>query len=419
MNLSNFTEFKYGWRVVLSSAFGIGLGLSPLPFYTIGVFAQPLSQEFGWGIGQVMTALPVFVFTVTIAAPLVGLLTDRLGVRRVVLTSVFLFGISFILFMFSNGNHVLYLLTWGLMGITGAGTLPVTWTRAVNNWFHENRGLALGISLLGTGLFGAFAKLYASYFIENYDFRAAYLAVGLLPILIAFPLAYFFFRDTDDPKVADRVAKLKKVTSISPNKEGITLKQATGDYRFWILIIAIIPISFGIGGPIPNLEPLLLSKGFNTKDAVFLASIIGYSVITGRILGGFLIDRFWAPLVAFIMLSLPAISCFLLSQPDIGYNTAIVSIVILGFAAGVEYDILAFMVSRYFGMKNYAAIYGIIYGAFAIGAGFGPFVFGKSYEASGSYDQVLGYTVFAFIFGASLLLTLGKYPSFDKKDNAE
>ena len=54
---SQFREFRYGWPVVLASTFGISLGMSPLPFYTIGVFAQPLTEEFGWGIDQIMLGL--------------------------------------------------------------------------------------------------------------------------------------------------------------------------------------------------------------------------------------------------------------------------------------------------------------------------------------------------------------------------
>lgn len=419
MKKRNLKEFKFGWPVILSSIFGIGLGMSPLPFYTIGVFAIPLTASFGWGMDTVMGGITVFTLAALLASPLVGYIADKIGARKTALWSVLLFGLTFIAFNFNTGSPIMYYVLWGLLAFAGAGTLPMTWTRAINNWFNENRGLALGLSLLGTGLFGAFAKLYAFSLIENFGWKTAYLGVGLLPILIALPIAYFFFRDTDDPKVAEKVAKLRAEIPghTKGNKDGLTVKQAIRDWRFWVLAFCFILISFGVGGPIPNLEPLLGSKGFDTGDAVILASAIGYAVLVGRLLGGYLLDRFWAPAIAFVLLSIPAISCILLQSADLSYTNALIAVVILGFGAGVEYDLMAYLVSRYFGMKNYAAIYGFLYGFFAMGAGFGPVIFGKFFTQTGSYDTILGYAAIAFIVGSLPLLLLGKYRDFSSVES--
>jgi len=401
----------------MAAALGIGLGMSPLPFYTIGVFAEPLSKEFGWGMDTIMTALPIFTFGALFASPLVGFLADKYGVRKVAISSVVLFSLTFISFMFNTGSTTLYYALWAALAFLGAGTLPITWTRAVNNWFNESRGLALGLSLLGTGIFGAFAKLYAGWIIENYGWKMAYLGVGSLPLLIALPVALIFFRDTDDPKVENRVKKLR--TEFPANKAGntlgLSLKEALRDYKFWLLAFAFIPISFAVGGPIPNLERILGTKGFNTSDSIVIASFIGYAVLVGRLLGGYLLDRFWAPGVAFVLLSIPIVSCFLFQQADLSYTNAVLAVVILGFAAGVEYDLMAYLVSRYFGMKNYAAIYGCLYGFFALGAGFGPYFFSKSFTATGSYDTIMGYAVYGFLLGSIPLLFMGKYRDFTEQ----
>lgn len=419
MSKRNWKEFKFGWPVVASSTLGIGLGMSPLPFYTIGVFAVALTKEFGWGMDQVMAALPVFTMTALFASPMVGYIADRIGARKTALTSVLLFGLTFMAFSFNTGSTGLYLFLWALLALVGSGTLPMTWTRAVNNWFNENRGLALGLSLLGTGIFGALAKLYAAAIIEQYDWKAAYIAVGALPLLIALPVGLLWFRDTDDPKVADKVAKLKAEipTHITNNTTGMSLKQALTDGKFWILAFAFILISFAVGGPIPNLERMLGAKGFDTADAVIIASFIGAAVLFGRLIGGYLLDRFWAPAVAFVLLSIPAISCYLFQQAELSYGMAAVGVVILGFGAGVEYDLMAYLVSRYFGMKNYAAIYGCLYGFFALGSGFGPYIMGLSFTETGSYDSIMWYAMFAFIIGAAPLLLLGKYREFTEETN--
>lgn len=78
-----FGEFRTGWPVVMAALFGIGLGLSPVPFYSIGMLAPELAKEFGWKFGDIMVGLPIMVFGVLIASPAVGWLADRHGVRRV------------------------------------------------------------------------------------------------------------------------------------------------------------------------------------------------------------------------------------------------------------------------------------------------------------------------------------------------
>ena len=410
--MSPYREFRIGWPVVLSSMLGIALGMSPLPFYTIGVFAGPLAQEFGWGIDRVLSGLAVFTATAMIATPTIGTISDRVGVRRVALISTFLFSLSFMAFALNNGSLTLYYFLWFVLAICGAGTLPITYTRAISNWFNRKRGLALGLALIGTGISGAMVKIIAAYVTQEYGWRTAYVAVGALPLLIALPIGLLYFRDIDDPKAADRAARLNQLhadtNSVTP-VYGLTLRQALMDWRFWLLAFLFVPLSFAVGGPIPNLETLYASKGFSPMDAVFLASCLGYSVFVGRLFGGFLLDHLWAPAVGCVLLMLPAYSMYLLSADSLSYGTALLSVVLLGVAAGMEYDLLAYLVSRYFGIRAYAGIYGCLYAFFASGSGFGPALFGWAYETTGTYNAALYGAMWAFI-GCSLgLLLLGPY----------
>ena len=409
--MSSFREFRFGWPVVLSSALGIALGMSPLPFYTIGVFVRPFTQEFGWTVAQVMSGLAVFTLVALVAAPMIGWITDRVGVRKVVLTSIVSFSFAMMAFSLNNGSITLYLFLWGLLAFAGAGTLPITFTRAISRWFNEKRGLALGVALIGTGVSGAITKLYAGYLIGEVGWRLAYVGVGALPLLIAFPLAFFFFRDVDDPKAAVRAKQLSdhQLATGAGAVYGMTLKQCLSDWRFWLLGLTFVPLSFAIGGPIPNLETLLQTKGFDVGDAIFLASLVGYSVLIGRLVGGFLLDHFWAPAVACALLMLPAVSMYIFRLPEPTYLQTAIGVVLLGFSAGIEYDLLAYLVSRYFGIRNYAVIYGVLYAFFAAGAGFGPATYGRVFQATGSYDAVLLWSLWAFVLCSLALLFLGRY----------
>tara|TARA_B100001063_G_scaffold213652_1_gene213347 strand:+ start:446 stop:1687 length:1242 start_codon:yes stop_codon:yes gene_type:complete len=408
-----YGEFRLGWKSVFASALGIGFGLSPLPFYTIGVFVAPFMQEFGWTVEQIMRGLPILILGALIMSPVAGFMADKYGVRKVVLTSIPLFSLAMMSFSLNDGSMSIYLFCWISIAVTGAGTLPVTWTRAVNSWFMKRRGLALGMSLIGTGLFGPLAKIFAATLIEQFGWRFAYIGVGLLPLLIAFPVAWFLlYEATDDDLAFDNDKKEKSEINVLG---GMTASEALTDWRFWLIGFCFLPVSFAVGGPIPNLEAMFSSKGFLTSEAIALASFVGFpSVIVGRVLGGYLLDYFWAPAVAAIILSLPALSLFLMVQPDLSLTIAFFSMFLLGLAAGVEYDLMAYLVSRYFGQLNYSSIYGLIYGFFAIGSGFGPWVFARSYSATGSYDTVLKISAVLFIIGALPLLFLGKYRDFVK-----
>lgn len=410
---AGYSEFRRGWPVVLASMFGIGLGLSPVPFYTIGMLAPELHKAFGWEFGAIMIGLMIMTLAVLVASTVVGYLGDRFGVRRVALISVVLFSLSFMAFSLSNGSIVLFYVNWAVMALVGAGTLPVTWTRAVNNHFDARKGLALGLSLLGTGIFGFLVKPFTAWLIASYGWRTTYVVIGMLPLLLAFPIAFFAFHDLGAKSdTADERRRASAARTLAT--PGMTLGQALKSWRYWVLAFAFVCVSFGVGGPIPNMENILKVAGFTREDTVSLVALIGLSVIAGRIVGGWLIDRFWAPGVAFVMLSLPAVSCWLMADGGMTVPAAGAAIFLIGFAAGVEYDLMAFLVARYFGMKGYSAIYGSLYGFFALGAGIGPVVFGKVFDKTGSYGPVLGTSAALLMAGAVSLLFLGRYQRFER-----
>lgn len=397
-------EFKRGWKVVLAASLGVGTGLSPLPFYTIGVFVRPLSAEFGWTVDQILVALIVTTLSVLVTSPIVGILTDKYGVRRIALGSTAAFGLCFILFAFNPGSLFLFYANYALLSVLGTGTLPITWTRAVNNWFRESRGLALGLSLLCTGIFGSLAKIYANWIIDVAGWRVAYAALAAFPLIIALPVAIAFFHDVDEPaaNAGDPVIA----------EDGLSLKEAFGTRQFWTIGIALFLITLPIGGIIPNLERLLGSKGFDTGQAVELAGIIGLSVLIGRPVGGWLIDRFWAPGIAFFLLSAPVVAFLIIGHITLSMPLAAFCVFLVGFASGVEYDVVAYLVSRYFGMRAYSTIYGFLYVAFALGAGFGPYLIGRAFTLHQTYNGALALGAGVLLLGAAMLLTLGRYPVF-------
>ena len=402
-------EFQRGWRIVLCSLIGISLGLSPMPIYTIGVFAPHLVAEFGWSISQIMGGITVTTISLLAAGPLAGWLSGRFGVRRVVLVSQALFALSFMGLAFSTGSLALFYANWALITLTGAGTLPITFTNAVSRWFELRRGLALGFAMMGTGLFGILCKPLLAWMIPEFGWRGAYIGLGLLPLLIALPVSFLFLAD-NAPEPAEGAAPVRP--------GGLTLGQALRDWRYWLLLLAVLPISVVLSGPVPNMENMLGSAGIMAGTIVALTPLIGLSALLGRVIGGWLIDKFWAPAIGFAILSLPAASCLIFAGGDLTPLSAGAAIFLIGFALGIEYDLMAYFVSRYFGMRAYGAIYSLLYVFFAVGAGIGPLVLGADFDANGNYHNSMLIGAAVLVISAASFLLLGRYRDYPAETEA-
>ena len=85
---------------------------------------------------------------------------------------------------------------------------------------------------------------------------------------------------------------------------------------------------------------------------------------------------------------------------------------LIGAAAGAEFDILAYLVSRYFGLRAYAKIFGALSGTITLGSGMSPFIYGPILDSAGGYSTLLLVCAIAAAFGSSLMLSLGAYPQF-------
>jgi len=364
-----------------------------------------------WSRGQVQLGITIMILMAVVTAPAIGWLIDKIGARRVALASVPLYGVTLASLSLSSDAIWSYYFLWACIAILAAGTLPITWTRVVNTWFDDYRGIALGITLAGTGLAATFAPPYVAWLIEELGWRAAYVALAATVTAISLPGVYLLFKEPLGSP--DACTESDSSHRVNPAAEGgITLKKAIQGYRFWALGLALFFVATGISGLITNLFPLLVDKGLTAADAAGYAGFIGISVISGRLLAGYLVDYFWAPMIAAIFLSAPCVAALILTGTGAIPVLIGLSASIIGLAAGAELDLLAFLTSRYFGLKHYGAIYGAQFVFFSIGAGLAPVGFGRAYDVFGSYNDILLVVSVMSLIGAGLMLTLGRYPDF-------
>jgi predicted MFS family arabinose efflux permease len=400
------SELRRNWTIVLVCGVGIGAGVTGIPFYTLGLFVDPLGAQFGWSRGEVQAVFLVFTTTGLFMVPVIAWLTDRLGVRNLVFASLAGTAVGYWCLGTLTTSLVTFYLSGAVLAILGSGTTPLTWTKALSGWFDRQRGLALGIALAGTGVAAFAVPPFVAWVLSVSDWRSAYLALMIFPIA-ALPLVFLLLRDAPG-QGRNRGAEGDEVALSLP---GVDLAAALRNWRLWVITVAFFLLSAAIGGSIPNLVPLMLDAGIPRSRAAELAGILGIAIIVGRMGAGFLIDKFWAPAVGAIVQGVPVLSALILMQPAPPDALLAPAIFLIGCAAGAEFDLIAYLISRYFGLRHYAKIYAVPYAAFAIGAGGAPAAFGFLFEARGDYGAVMALTAGLFGFGAALLLTLGPYPT--------
>jgi MFS transporter, OFA family, oxalate/formate antiporter len=401
---SQKSEFSLGWKVLLAGFLGTLCGASPLPFNVLGLLFAPLNTEFGWNKTQVSIGITIFGITASLLAPVFGWMADKYGVRKVAIWSLLGFVLAFSSFYLMPPTLAGFYICWLLVGLVGIGSTPVTWSRAVSMWFVKNRGLALGIMLIGTSVAAFIVPRIAVGALESYGWRGMFPIVALLPLLIALPATLAFFRE---PKAEERPQSL---STADGQVAGMTFGEALRTKQFWLLWISILMIACAYGGAHIHMIPIVMDHGIAAKTAAGVMGIVGLGLLVGRVGVGFLLDRIWGPAIAFPVLCLPAVACYLLMGTGTEMLMISIAAFLLGFAAGAESDLIAFLAARYFGMAHFGRIYGMLYMPFGLFSAISPLIYGIVRDRTGSYDGMLGAAMFLFVVGGALLLLLGRYP---------
>jgi len=399
------SEFSRGWKVLLAGFLGTMCGASPLPMNVLGFLFDPLGQAYGWSRTQVSLGLTIFGITAALLAPAFGGWADRAGVRRVGIFSISAFAITFAALAFTPQSLPVYYLMWLVVGLVGIGSTPVTWSRAIGTWFVQNRGLALGLMLLGTSAAAFVVPQIAVAAQRAFGWRAIFPAVALLPLLLALPAVLAWFRE---PRADERTSGISNARG---ELLGMPFAQAIRTRQFWLLWLSILIIALAYGGAHAHMPAIVKDHGIGLDGAAGIMGVVGLGLLIGRLGVGWLLDRIWGPAVAFPVLCLPAIACFLLLGTSSAMGIITLAAFLLGFAAGAESDLIAFFAARYFGMAQFGRIYGLLYMPFGLMSAASPVVYGLVRDRTGSYDPMLQVAAVLFVVGGGLLLLLGRYPS--------
>jgi MFS family permease len=395
------------WWVVAATVLGLIVGAGPINVFTFGVFLKPITAELGIGRATFSAALTLHATVAAVMCPVFGWMIDRWGVRPVMLPALVLYTIGIASYALITADpFLLTLLIFGVTGLTGTVAGPIPYSTVISQWFDRERGLALGIGMAGVGLGVALMPQLATLLIAEFGWRVAYLGLAGAVIVCAFIPVALFVREP-----AGFTARPERGQSrgAALNLPGAGVGEALGSWLFWGLGIAFFLDVIAINGTLTHIVALSTDRGIAREVAVAALSGTGIALLAGRIMSGWFLDRFWGPYVAIGFFVSPMIGLALLMSHAAG-AAPFLGAICLGIGIGAEIDLMAFFASRYFGLKNYAKIYGAMFGMFGLGVGIGPALSGFSFDHFHSYTPIfIGYEIMLFAT-CVIFLRLGPYP---------
>jgi len=303
-----------------------------------------------------------------------------------------------------------FYLIYALMGLVGGGTAPVPYSTVISRWFDRRRGLALGLMMVGTGLGMFFMPSFAHALIERWGWRQAYLVLGTMVILITIPVVGALLRDSPQAMGLSPDGRPPQPQRREEQKDdGLELAHALRVPTFWLLVVAFFLVSATVHGCLTHLAPMLMDRGVSPQEAAQATSLLGGAVLIGRVVTGYLLDRLYAPRVAMGFFAGTTIGVFLLWS-GATHELAFASAFLVGLGMGAEVDIIAYLVSRYFGLRAFGSIYGYAFAAYILGGLAGPLAMGVGVDRTGAYQWPLGSFLIAMALAIGLMWRLGPYP---------
>jgi MFS family permease len=391
------------WWIVVACCLGLVCSGGPINIWTFSVFLRPVSDSLHLGRSVLAGALAVSGFISALCYPIVGMLLDRFGARRVLLVGILCFAIVTSLQSLLSASTLLIYSIFLVRGVGSAGPSPPGYAFVVSRWFDERRGLALGVALSGVGLGTAIVPSIAAYLISALSWQEAYIGIGVVILILGGLPVLLLVREPD----ADERAALPHLSEAS--LPGITLREAlTGSWRFWALAVAFFLGIIVLNGTLTQVVSMLMDQGVKLQAATTVLAASGIAAIFGRMLSGWCADRFHGPYVAVVFFLLLMIGTALFGSA-LAEPAPLIGALLCGIANGAEVDLMGLFVSRYFGLKAYGKIMGTMFGIFTASTGIGPFISTKSFDLYHSYTPAFRFFEIILVVAIALFAVLGPY----------
>ena len=375
------------------------MSTSPIFFYDFMVNDFGFSRAevtSGNAVGKLVVA-PLFGF-------LAGWLIDRYGPRHLMMLGAAFMGLALIGLSYSGSLWMFYLFfVFNALGYVFGGPLPCQ--VLISRWFTKNRGKAMGIAYLGIGVGGAIVPLLATTLESKLGWQHALTILGVLIIIIAFPLSYFI----KDPSKAKDKTKTVEVA--------IPMKKILKNPNFYLLAFGSMCSIGAVGGMGQHLKLYLRDLEYTQGQAASIMSAVLVSSLLGRITMGWLADILNRKHVMMLIYLIVAFAIFSLLLPPFPGRIYVFA-AIFGVGLGGDYMIIPLMAGDLFGVKALGRVMGIILVADGVADSFFPVLVGFLYnEETKSYALGFSILICVALLGTLIVSFLPKTRQFEDLDN--
>lgn len=388
--------------VLIACTLGNAVSTTPAVHAVFGLFLLPLSAEFNWPRAAVSVVLGIMALTGAVMYPLAGRFADRHGARRMLIPGLALFAAAVAALSMLTGSLLHLYAAFFLVSLFGSIASTPIYSKVIAEWYDRGRGTALGISAgLGNGAGSVLFPVVAAMVVASQGWRAGYLTVGAMILLLGLPALILLLRDApvDHQRFGGGEAP----------SEGMTLAEAMRTPAFWIITVAIASGAGCTTAIFSHVVPILADRGYGVDVGTAVVSTFALTTSAWQIATGRLLDMIQNPRVVIPMVAMAIVGLALLQYGD-GTAVLVFAGVALGIGMGTQYGALPYYLARYFGTRAFGSIIGIMYSAVIAAQGITPVLLDHAFDMQGSYQLAVVIACFALAGGAALLLLLPRYP---------
>ncbi len=406
-------EWGAHWPLALSAM--IGLTFGTVPSTSLGVLMAPLRQDFAFTSTQLALGMTIFALVTTPLSPFAGALIDRFGPRRVAIPGMIAAGLSFAAFSLMTGAYWQWVAIWVVYSLAALLIRTTVWSAAVSGVFERGRGMALAVVLCGTALTQSISPPLTHWLNQTYGWRGAYAGLGIGWAGIALILVFLFFHTRSARERAEGPAA-KSPASIPG---GLTFGEALRNQAVVRIGLAMFLQATIGSGALVHMVPLLKDAGVTAGQAAGIAALLGVSSIAGKLIVGWLVDRFSSGLLPVVAFGMPALGYLLLMQSHGSAWALSGSVLIIGFASGSCLQLTTYLTTRYAGLRHFGKIFGTIAALMGLGSGIGPLIASQVFDRHGSYALFIAIAIPAALLAGALAARLGPFPRFEPDRDAQ
>lgn len=389
------TEWKRNWPLVAAATWGIAL--STVAVFSLGMFMQPLENEFGWSRTEISTGASFAAFVSFAIAGFLGRLVDRVNVRHVAVFGILVCALALAGFSLA-GSLTVWLALWAVFAVGAMMISPIVWLPGINGAFKSGRDLPMAIALCGPGFGSAIAPIAAQFLIDGYGWRMAFQLLALLwgGSALLLTLLFFFDRRERGGAAAAGAAEAPASTPV---------RALLASAAFIKLALAIFGTIMVMTAVVLNLAPLLIDGGLDRSQAARMAGLAGIGTIVGTPLAGWLYGHVRSSVVTTGAMACMALSCILLQYP--GWQLGVVvGCLAMGTSGGGIMSVMASATASVFKPQDFGTVYGSLTSVMALSSIAGPVGAGLVRDGFGSYDPLLWAGCAIALGSAALLATL-------------